>query len=330
LTNAEKLNFVEEVKDTMKGFPAANNGQRFARAVLEFAYGLSHDEAINANACDGALDRGLDAYFTDSDNFYLMQFKYHDDPLDKSVQSGSIGPGQQLIHCWPYVSNLDHAAVEYAAKRIRQQLYDAAVAFHDEVDSKKVKLVVIEWADSSVKDAEASGQSWISTLPIGHPVASFETMNFESIRLLWEQRKVPESRYEGSVLIPFLESEGEIKLSSPHQATVVQILGRDLVSVYRDISDSLFDPNVRFDLSKTKYNIKIKESAKAEPRNFWYYNNGITILCSDFSWPKAGIIEIRRPGVVNGGQTIRQLADAGELGGDLKGLSLQQIRANQI
>ncbi len=319
MASAEDINFNDEVKETLKVFPGVNDGQRFARAVLEFAFGLSHEEAINANSCDGSRDRGLDAYFSDDDYFYLMQFKYHDDPFGKSIQFSAAGPVSELTNCWNYVSNLNQASTEYAQKRIRQELYDAAVAFQDEVQvhGKGVKLVVVEWADGATAPALASGNSWVSGLGIGHHIESFEVENFHSIRDRWEQRKAPLSRYKGSIELSFLADEGQIGLAAPHQAIVVHVPGKDLAQLFNTTGDDLFDPNVRFGLTKSKFNPDIKDTAINDPANFWYFNNGITIICGDFRLDNKKLI-ITDPGVVNGGQTIKQLHLAGKISDNLK------------
>jgi hypothetical protein len=314
-----ETNFNQEVRETMKGFPGDNDGQKFARAVLEFAYGLPHDEAINANSCDGSLDRGLDACFSDSDYLYLMQFKYHDDPAGKTIQFSATGPGHQLVHCWPYVSTLNLASSELAQKRIRQELYDVSVRFQDEVDvhSKSVKLVVVEWADGPVGDAEHSAKVWLDSLPIGHHIESFNIENFQSIRALWEQRKAPVTRYQGTIDLPFLGDEGKIQLSTPHEAIVLHVPGKELADLFRKAKDVLFDPNVRFELTKSRFNPDIKVTATKDPGSFWYYNNGITIICSDFKLEPDRLV-MTNPGVVNGGQTIKQLSQVGNVSKDLK------------
>jgi len=321
------MNFNQEVKETMEGFQGENDGQRFARAVLEFAFGLPHDEAINANSCDGSRDRGLDAYYSDDDYFYLMQFKYHDDPIGKPVQFGAAGPGHQLTNCWPIVSNLKQAASELAQGRIRQGLYDAAVAFQDEVEAhgKNVKLVVVEWADGAIDAAQQSGKIWLDSLPIGHHIESFMVENFSTIREKWEQGKAPVRRYRGDVRLHFLPTEGKVSLTKPHEAMVVQVPGKDLAELLNKTGEALFDPNVRFELTKSKFNSDIKSTATTEPQNFWYYNNGITMICSDFKVASNELI-LTNPGVVNGGQTIKQLSSVGDISTELK-LLLRVIKS---
>lgn len=76
-----------------------------------------------------------------------------------------------------------------------------------------------------------------------------------------------------------------------------------------------FEDNVRIYLrQRSKINRNIKETALSDDAHrFFYFNNGITITCSFFDYPKqrrSPIIELQNLQVVNGGQTIHALFDA--------------------
>ena len=301
-----EINFNQEVKDVMRRMPGGNSGKQFARSVLQYAYGLSREDAIDANACDGRNDRGLDAYFTDDDHFYLFQFKYHEQPFGTTIVASASGAGNQLVHCWPIVSNLETAAEERRQLRIREELYDAAVDYKSEVveSGKRVVLVVVEWADGDPAAARGSMEAWIAG-NVGTPIQSFQVVNFAGVRQMWETQKAPAKRYNGSKTIRYLIDEGKTEIPE-HKAIVVDVPGSELVSLFRDIKEVLFDPNVRFGVGETRYNLRIGETARSNPEKFWYFNNGITMVCDSYS-ESDGVITLNRPGVVNGGQTIRQI-----------------------
>lgn len=85
-------------------------------------------------------------------------------------------------------------------------------------------------------------------------------------------------------------------------------------SVWKEI----FNDNVRVYLSRTnKINTKIIETALSENNPlFWYLNNGITITCDSFSYPKgkrAPMIELKNIQIVNGGQTSNALFEASKV-----------------
>jgi len=81
------------------------------------------------------------------------------------------------------------------------------------------------------------------------------------------------------------------------------------------VQKQIFNDNVRIYLTRTnKINKKIIETALSEDNPlFWYLNNGITITCDSFSYPKgkrAPIIELKNIQIVNGGQTSNALFEA--------------------
>ncbi|MCX6583473.1 MAG: AIPR family protein [Candidatus Aminicenantes bacterium] len=81
------------------------------------------------------------------------------------------------------------------------------------------------------------------------------------------------------------------------------------------IEEAAFEDNVRVYLkNRTRINKNIKDTALSDKRNkFFYFNNGITIVCKNFSYPtnqRAPIIEIENFQIVNGSQTVHALFDA--------------------
>ena len=87
------------------------------------------------------------------------------------------------------------------------------------------------------------------------------------------------------------------------------------VMLEHEIEESVFEDNVRIYLrQRSKINKGIKETAlSSDAHRFFYYNNGITITCSSFNYPKqqrSPIIELENFQVVNGSQTVHSLYEA--------------------
>jgi len=87
-----------------------------------------------------------------------------------------------------------------------------------------------------------------------------------------------------------------------------------LYKVYRKYKTRLFSANVRDYLgsrrSDANINHGIKRTAESEPKNFWAYNNGLTILVHDFEDThkrKARVLRITGMSIVNGAQTTGAL-----------------------
>ncbi len=82
-----------------------------------------------------------------------------------------------------------------------------------------------------------------------------------------------------------------------------------------DILEDAFEDNVRIYIKqRSKINRNIKKTALSdENHRFFYFNNGITITCDNFSYLKksrAPVVELKNIQVVNGSQTIHALYDA--------------------
>jgi hypothetical protein len=93
-----------------------------------------------------------------------------------------------------------------------------------------------------------------------------------------------------------------------------------LHDIFRRYSDQLFSANVRDYLGSRKsgsnINNGIKTTAKDDPSHFWVFNNGITVLVSEFketelcepgSQTKSKVLEITGISIVNGAQTTGAL-----------------------
>ncbi|MGN9767563.1 AIPR family protein [Micromonospora sp. SD12] len=82
---------------------------------------------------------------------------------------------------------------------------------------------------------------------------------------------------------------------------------------------SLFNLNIRNPLGRTPINNEIIDTLTSEPAHFWYFNNGVTILCESaekgqlsmrFPQSRPISLTLRNASVVNGAQTVRSVAEA--------------------
>lgn len=110
--------------------------------------------------------------------------------------------------------------------------------------------------------------------------------------------------YEGVI-----QHEGTIHRFDPEtkiDSWVVSACGYDLSQMYSKIGRRLFAKNIRGWLGDTDINDSIQDTIKKEPDNFWYYNNGITIVCDDVKKEQQGgeeAIIVEGAQVINGQQT---------------------------
>lgn len=91
---------------------------------------------------------------------------------------------------------------------------------------------------------------------------------------------------------------------------VFSMTGESVADLYEKAGPRLFARNVRGYLGSTEINEGMKETLELEPGFFWYYNNGITIICDEAERNSRGgldILHVTNPQVINGQQTTRTL-----------------------
>lgn len=104
----------------------------------------------------------------------------------------------------------------------------------------------------------------------------------------------------------------------PFPAYQGSVAARDIAGWYDDHGARLFSQNIRQSLGLTRINSGIEKTLTEEPENFWYFNNGITILCDRIEpyYPDrrhpAYPVELRltHVSVVNGAQTVTSIHKA--------------------
>jgi hypothetical protein len=85
-----------------------------------------------------------------------------------------------------------------------------------------------------------------------------------------------------------------------------------VVRWYSEHRHRLFQRNIRFPLGLTKINAGLVETVLREPEHFWYFHNGITVLCDQLNVSPRGDLELSGASVVNGAQTVASLHEAAE------------------
>jgi hypothetical protein len=107
------------------------------------------------------------------------------------------------------------------------------------------------------------------------------------------------------------------QIDQPYLAYYGQLDAVDVASWWQSYSDRLFAPNLRKFLGSTEVNESIMATITNTPEKFWYFNNGITILCETVNQKpigkgstKSGVFECKGVSIVNGAQTVGSIAKA--------------------
>ncbi|WP_225626407.1 AIPR family protein [Streptomyces werraensis] len=104
-----------------------------------------------------------------------------------------------------------------------------------------------------------------------------------------------------------------IELTSPFKTIIAVVKGNELADLYlrKNVGSRLFNLNIRLPLTSLKVNPKMVETAisSTEGKNFFYYNNGVSAVCSKYTL-EDNTIQAERFQIINGAQTVSALAKA--------------------
>ena len=118
--------------------------------------------------------------------------------------------------------------------------------------------------------------------------------------------------YETEVNLPCLK----IVSNEKYQSYLAVIKGLDLVNIYHQFGQKLFEQNVRTFLQfRGGVNKGLRNTIQYNPEMFFAYNNGITATATDVELNENGeITKIRNLQIVNGGQTTSAIYAAHKTG----------------
>ncbi|MDN3642918.1 AIPR family protein [Lutimonas halocynthiae] len=101
-------------------------------------------------------------------------------------------------------------------------------------------------------------------------------------------------------------------IEGAYYGKITTCLTNELMRFFQETGENLLlNYNVRYKIKTSRINNEMKTSFIDEPEKFCFLNNGITVVCEDFELHATGTaitrIEMTKPSVVNGGQTISTL-----------------------
>ena len=129
--------------------------------------------------------------------------------------------------------------------------------------------------------------------------------DFSAIKDKYEEYKSKLDRTEpDSIEIKLNENTIEPNINKNHNTLVSIISGDELIKLRETHRYKLFDKNLRFALGDNKINKEISNTATGDPKNFYFYNNGITITSKNFRYKSNSKLTIEYPQIINGAQTV--------------------------
>jgi hypothetical protein len=274
-----------------------------ALALTHIAH-ISKEEAAAA-VVDGFNDNGIDAIYFDetAEILYVVQSKW--------VSSGTKGP--DLGSMQKFISGFkDLLSAKF--ERFNQKVNQMRNTLEKALDAHDAKfLLLIAYTGTQPLSAHIERELNDLLEEQNNPV---DIVSYRA----YSQKELYNAMSGGLDGPPIsldvtLYDWGQI--ADPYRAYYGRVSAEEIASWYHDYNSSLFTRNLRKFKGDTEVNRAIKTTLISQPEKFWYFNNGITVLCNRIGKKPigganrdVGQFHFEGVSVVNGAQTVGNIATA--------------------
>jgi hypothetical protein len=265
---------------------------------------------------DGFQDNGIDAIYFDqkTDKLFLVQTKWSDSgtkPLDAS-SSGAFVAG---------VRDLLAARFDRFNEKIREKESEVRAALYSERPIK-IALVTIHTATQPLSaHVKRKIDDLVSELNDGIPIAEASHYDQGGVYgLVTSESKPPKLKLQiglkdwGVIEKPFLAYYGRVHVSEIQQW-------------WTEYGNALFSQNLRLFYFSSDVNDALSRTLQQTPKYFWYFNNGITVICEKLTKAAVGspgrligLFTCDGASIVNGAQTVGTIGTTDSLAPDASAL----------
>jgi hypothetical protein len=280
--------------------------KRRSRALAAFALadrlGVSPQIAC-ADVVDGFDDHGIDAIGIDGDTVVLVQSKF-DNRGNGSPAQGDVGKFVQGVRDL-LIPRLDRFNARVQAKQT--EILHA-------LDNADTEFALI-FAHTGSQPLSSHAQQLIDDL-LDEQNDAAEILTFVHLDQAALHAMVKQSIGGNAPdLSVTLYDWG--KTTDPYEAYYGQVDASDVADWWASHRTTLFDSNLRKFKHDSKVNEALVNTLLVDPEKFWYFNNGITVLCERIAKKpvggggrKSGKFDFGKATVVNGAQTVGSIGVA--------------------
>jgi len=137
-------------------------------------------------------------------------------------------------------------------------------------------------------------------LPITCELLDLSALKEYLIRSVSAGERVPE---EVTLKLP---EKSFFEIPGPHPTIVAVLKGNALRNLGKQYKQSLYAWNIRGYLGNRGINKGMSETAKNTPSSFFYFNNGVSAICSDYAL-SGNQLTVHKFQIINGAQTVTTL-----------------------
>lgn len=276
----------------------------FGAFALQVCAEIDTDNAANS-IVDSYGDNGIDAiYYNDSTNeLWILQSKW--------IKAGVGEPDSGSIA--KFVNGI-RDIIEFRFDRFNNKIKALQPKIEEAITDIRTRInIVLAHTGSDVIAPE--NYRVINDLVEEINDAS-EVMSFEKFTLKKAILSLV-NMLDGKPISMDLVIRNWEKIEEPYKAFIGLIDGGSLAQLWINNRRKLLSENIRDFIGNTLVNSEIKKTAIETPELFFYYNNGVTVLCDAINKTAAGgadhttgIFHIDNMKIVNGAQTVGSLGEA--------------------
>jgi hypothetical protein len=145
---------------------------------------------------------------------------------------------------------------------------------------------------------------------------SFNLIDFSGAKEYYIEAQTLDAQTTGVVEFDIPRNKW-LMFEKPRRTLVAVVKANTLVNLYRKERERIFAVNIRSFLGRKGINKDIVATASQHPDSFFYFNNGVSAICTDIDFDeKTGRFRGENFQVINGAQTIGALKSSKDLSSD--------------
>ncbi len=304
----------DEVRQFRKVYPKLKNDSAFVLWFLRAFLEDSEEKTLKALTGEGG-DKNIDAVLVDerSKQVHLVQGKFHFGFSEFAEKRNDVLHFADLANYpWADKATLDEFFNKMSP--LAREAFQNAIHYlkRNKYELRLFYITTGRCSDSIRREAkqivnQAQGFSEIYILD-GDQIATLY-----GDYLMGVSPAVPELSLK-IASDGLVQSEGVIRRFDPQtkiESWVFSMRADDVGQLYGKTGIKLFARNIRGFLgSSSEINKAMATTVRKEPGNFWYFNNGVTLICDKARREMQSgedVLIVERPQVINGQQTTRTL-----------------------
>jgi hypothetical protein len=142
---------------------------------------------------------------------------------------------------------------------------------------------------------------------------NFQLLDISGLKELYIQAQTLEQSIPEETRFNLAKNSWILK-ADPHQALLTIVKGNTLAALYKKERERIFAYNIRSYLGRNQLNKDIIETAMKRPEDFYYFNNGVSAICTSFEVDeKTNEFVAENFQIINGAQTVGALSSVPQL-----------------